>query len=136
MSEQAFFILRSGEIIKIEKRHILSVVSNPEPYGETEKSLQQTFDEYSQGMRSNVESRARQEILLRVISRNIIRIRKNQHPRNQHWSIQLWEMTNERQLAISRWAKYVSDQGGDQFADAIIHTFHDNKKTKTSLDRL
>jgi hypothetical protein len=136
MSEQAYFILRSGEIVRVEKRHILTVVADPEPYGETKESLQQRFDQHGQGMESNVEGKAREEVLLRVISRNIIRIRKNQHPRNQHWSIQLWKLTKERKEAISKWAVCASRFGGDQFADVIIHQFCDNSKKRTSLDQL
>lgn len=136
MSEHCFWILTDGRIVKPDSRHILAVVSAPEIFGETAKSIQETFERHGESMNSNFEGKARQVVLLRVINKNHIRIRKNQYARCQHWSIQLFEMTDERKSAISRWAKYVSALTVDRYADAIIHQFHDGSKFRTSLNVL
>ena len=136
MSEFCFWILTDGTIVKPDSRHILAVACAPSAFGETVQSLQETFEPYGQGIHSNYEGKAREEVLLRVIHRNHVRIRKNQHKHNQHWSIQLYRFTDERKQAIFKWAKYVSGLSGDKYADAIIHQFHDGSKMKTSLDQL
>ena len=69
---------------------ILAVGSAPSAFGETERSFAETFAEYGQPANSNHEGAARREVLTRVIKRNHIRICKNQHKRNQHWSMQLY----------------------------------------------
>jgi hypothetical protein len=136
MDKHCFWILTDGVIVKPNSRHILAVVATPELFGETKESLQNTFEPYGQGVHSNFEGKAREDVLLRVIRRNHIRIRKNQSPRNQHWSIQLYSLTKERQAAISAWATYINKDIDDKFADVIIHQFHDGSKFKTSLETL
>ena len=89
MSNYCFWILENGTIVKPDSRHILAVVSAPIVFGETEESIHKTFKKYGQGISSNFEGKAREEVLLRVIKRNHIRIRKNQQKRNQlHESFQ------------------------------------------------
>lgn len=136
MSEHCFWILTDGKIIIADSLHILAIVSAPELFGETVESLKETFEPYGQGIQSNYEGKAREETLTRVIKRNHIRLRKNQNKRNQHWSLQLFELTAEREQAIAKWAKYVSGLTGDKYADVIIHQSHDGSKIRTSLDKL
>lgn len=73
--------------------------------------------------------------MLRVIKRNHIRIRKYVLKRSQHWSIQLYRLTEERRASITAWARNIVING-DQYADVIIHQFHDNSSMKTSLNDL
>lgn len=136
MSKYCFWILTDGTIVEPDSRHILAVVSSPTAFGESLESLEETFEKYGQAIHSNFEGQAREEVLLRVIHRNHIRIRKNQHKRGQHWSIQLFELTDERKESISGWASYISSDTNDRYADAIIHQFHDGSKMRTSLDQL
>ncbi len=128
-----FWILEDGTIVIPDSLHILAIVSCPELFGESDRSIKNTFKRYHQQTSSNVESIAREEILLRVIKRNHIRIRKNILKRQQHWSLQLFELTPERKTSISAWAKYVCGLSGDKYADIIIHQLYDNSKMKTSL---
>ena len=136
MSEDCFWILTDGRIVVPDSKHILAVVSAPSAFGESVKSLIRTFQPYGQGIQSNYEGKAREETLSRVIRRNHIRIRKNKYKWNQHWSLQLFEMTPEREQAIAQWSKYVSGLTGDRYADVVIHQFHDGSKIRTSLDKL
>ena len=136
MSDFCFWILKNGTIVKPDSRHILAVVSCPGAFNETKESIRATFKEQSQSPNSNYEGVARKEVLTRVINRNHIRIRKNQHKREQHWSLQLYELTKERKASIAVWAKYITNDTTDKFADVIIHQFKDESKIKTSLDKL
>ncbi len=130
---KCFWILTDRRIVIPDNLHILAVIDAPELFGETKQTIQQTFRKYRQDVKSNVESKAREEILLRVIKRNHIRIRKNNRKNCQHWSVQLFRLTDDRKKALSAWGKYVSGTTGDKYADVIIHQLHDNSKMKTSL---
>lgn len=136
MSDLCFWILTSGVIVKVESRHILAVVSFPEVFGETKESIKEIFEKQNQSPNSNYEGIAREEVLSRVITRNNIRIRKNQHKRDQHWSLQLYNLNDERISAISAWANYICTNANDKHADVVIHQFKDGSKVKTSLDKL
>ena len=131
-----YWILADGTIVEPHSRHILAVKAAPTTFGETKKSLSIIFAKYGEEKNHNVESNARQEILLRVIKRNHIRIRKYVLKRCQHWSLQLFELSTEREQAIAKWAKYVSGLTGDKYADVTINQLFDNSKMRTSLDKL
>lgn len=128
MSEYCFFILGDETILKPDYRHIMAVKAAPTAFGETEESLRETFAKYGEQDNHNVESNARQEILLRVINRNVIRIRKNQQRRNQNWSIQLYDLTKKKEEAISAWATYIIHKGIDRYGTVIINQFKDRSK--------
>ena len=136
MSDYCFWILTNGQIVKPDSRHILAVVCCPSAFGETRESIRQTFKEQGQSQNSNYEGVAREQVLTRVINLNNIRIRKNQHKRQQNWSLQLYELTDERKSAIATWAKYITNDTTDRYADVVIHQFKDESKIKTSLDKL
>ena len=131
-----FWILTDGRIIVPNSLHVKAVIYFPELFGESEGSILETFQRYGQSVASNVESKAREEVLSRVIKRNHIRIRKNIHKHCQHWSLQSFKLNTERKQAIAKWAKYVSGLTGDRYADVIIHQLHDGSKIKTSLNKL
>ena len=135
MSEYCFWILTDKRIVIPDNLHILAVVSAPKIFGETKQTIQETFKRYGQNVNSNYEGKSRQEILLRVINRNHIRIRKNNRKSHQHLSIQLFRLTEERKESISAWAKYVTP-ADDKYADVIIHQLHDNSKMKIALNLL
>ena len=138
MSGYCFWILNDdeGTIVQPDSRHILAVASAPHAFGETEKSLTETFREYGQSHKSNFEGKAREEVLTRVIHRNHIRIRKNQHKREQYWSVQLFRMTDERKSRMAAWAKYILPSVEDKYGDVIVHQFFDHSKSRISLDEL
>jgi len=136
MSLYCFWILLDGRIIAPDSKHIIAVVNFPEIFGETEESIEMTFREYGESPRSNHEGKARETILLSLINKNNVRIRKHQLKRNQHWSIQLYELTTERKQSISKWARYISSSGTDAYAAVIMDQFKDRQKIHTSLDIL
>ena len=135
MNADCYWILLDGRIVIPDSLHILAVVAVPEMYGESQESIRETFRKYGQDPNSNVESTAREEVLLRVVNRNHIRIRKNTLKHNQKWKIQLFRLTQKRDTAICNWAKHVVVDG-DQYADVVIHELHNNSKKTTSINRL
>lgn len=136
MSDLCFWILTNGIIVRPDSRHILAVVCCPRAFGETKESIRETFEKQNQSPNSNYEGIAREEVLTRVINRNHIRIRKNQHKRGQHWSLQLYSLNDERRSSIAAWASYITTDANDKHADVVIHQFKDGSKIKTSLDKL
>ena len=136
MPSYCFWILKNGNIIKPDSRHILAVVASPAVFGETEDSIRKTFNKYGQDIASNFEGKAREEVLLRVIRRNHIRIRKNQSKQNQHWSIQLYKLEPERIASIASWAKQIFADLTDPYSDVVIHQLYDDTKYKTSFNHL
>ena len=136
MSEYCFWILTDGMIVQPAEKHILAVVAAPLAFNETEDSLQETFKKYGQSHRSNFEGGAREEVLLRVIKRNHIRIRKNQFKRTQYWSLQLYRMSKERKDRMAAWASFITPMADDKFADVIIHQLSDGSRIRNSLDEL
>lgn len=136
MPEHCFWILTNGAIVIPDSRHILAVVCCPIAFDETKESIRETFEKQNQSPDSNFEGVAREEVLSRVIHRNHIRIRKNLHRENQHWSIQLHNLTAERRASISAWANYISADTEDIHADVIIHQFHNGSKFQISLNTL
>lgn len=134
MSDSCFWILNDGgSVVRPNSRHILAVTAAPQPFGETLDSIAATFTKFGEHPLSNVESKARQEVLQRVLGRNHIRIRKNNQARRQHWSVQLYKLSGERRRVLAVWACYISMTGGDTYADVIIHQLCDNSKIQTSL---
>ncbi|MBU1568583.1 MAG: hypothetical protein KJ630_23520 [Proteobacteria bacterium] len=129
-----FWILRTnGNIIIPESRHINAVVAVPAAFDETDESIRRTFAYYNESQAMNHEGRAREAIMLRVINRNHIRIRKNQFRNNQNWAVQLYDLTEERKISLSRWANYILPFANDKNADVVLHQLIDNTKTKTIL---
>ncbi len=136
MSRHCFWILNNGTIVKPDSRHILAVVAAPRAFGETEEPVQETFARHGQQPHPKVKGMARQEILLRTIRRNHIRIRKNRQGWCRYWSLQLFELTREGKQGIAAWAKFISEHTEDRYADVVIYQFVNECKLRTSLDLL
>ena len=136
MTNHCFWILTNGALVTPDSLHIQAVVSAPHAFGETPASIEATFAEYGESPLSNVESKSRIEVLRRVIRRNHIRIRKNQTKKCQHWSVQLFALTEERRAAIAVWAHYVAAHTSDKQADVCLHQHIDDTRMIMGLDQL
>ncbi len=136
MSKFCYWILTDGTIVKPDQRHILAVAHAPAAFGETIATMQKTFAPYGQDIHSNFEGKPREKTLKRVILRNHIRIRKNRLKKAQHWSIQLYKLSDERKASIAAWARHITPATNDKYGDVIIHQFQDGSKCRTSLDQL
>lgn len=136
MPGYCFWILTNGNIIIPTSRHILAVVAAPAAFGETQESIRKTFEKYNESPMTNHEGKARETILVRVINRNHIRIRKNQFRNNQRWAVQLFDLTEERKISLSRWAKFIIPFVNDEYADVVIHQLKDNMRIIRTLNLL
>lgn len=141
MPDNAFWLLpwvRSGVGIIVSTRHVLTIINNPEQFGETSISCKATFEKHGEQMQSNMEGLARNEIICRVLDRGFVRIRNNRKKHSQFWSIQAFRLTRSMNVVLWKWAIYVSKQAGrDRFCDVVINEIgRDNSKNSTSLDMM
>ena len=130
----AYWIVPTGEILQPSAFHIQTVVKFPKKFGETDKTIQDTFDKHGENPQSNMEGKARDEIMKRVIQRGFVRIRFGGSGANRRWSVQLNKLTQKMSDIIWVWAKTIQDKVSDKYADVFIHQLSNNKMTKTSLD--
>lgn len=133
--ELAYWITPSGVTMKPDSYHIVTVQKYPEIFKETKKSLRDTYDKYNEPIDSNIEGKAREAIMDRVIRRGFVRIRKNTMRNNQSWSIQLVKITPKVNDAIWAWSKEMTKYS-DKYADVNINFLDSNKMIKTTLDKI
>lgn len=126
----------SGVGVIVSIRHIITILKNPEKFGETAITCKATFDLHGEQMQSNVEGLSRNDIVFRVLGRGFVRIRNNGKKYSQFWSIQAFRFTRPMHMVLWRWAIYVSKQAGrDRFCDVVINEIgRGNSKIITSLD--
>lgn len=139
MSGYAYWITPKGKIISPESRHIISVVKYPKKFGETDKTIDDTFNKYGEQKLSDIEGEAREEIMLRVIKRGYIRVRNNNTRNSQHWSIQLNKLTNKVNDILWEWANKIIREKTSlgRYSSVIIHELGRNDKlTQTTLDKI
>lgn len=139
MPDNAYWLLPwvdSGVGIIVSTRHILTIIKNPEVFGETVISCHATFSFHDEQRYSNMEGLARNEIIWRVLGRGFVRIRNNRKKHSQFWSVQAYRLTRSMQVLLWQWAIYLSKQPGrDRFCDVVINEIgRDNSKLATSLD--
>lgn len=126
----AYWITPQAKVIEVKKLHIDEIIKKPEVFGETKKSLQDTFDKYSENY--GIEGKARNDILIRIIKRGYIRIRQ----RRNDWSIQLFQMNRKTSDILWQWARLIYKEVKDKYADISIHTLKDNKMIKSSFNKI
>lgn len=129
----AYWITPQGKVIEVNTFHIATIVSHPSEFGETKDSLKDTFDKHGEHINTNVEGKAREEIMMRVMKRGFVRIRKMGSRNDQRWSIQLNKMTTKINDALWMWSKEVE---GDKYANVTFHFLYSNKIIKSSLDKI
>jgi len=139
MPDNAYWLIPwvdSGVGIIVSTRHILAILKNPEKFGETAKTCKATFDIHGEQMQSNVEGRARNEIVCRVLGRGFVRIRNNGKKHSQFWSIQSFRFSRPMHVVLWKWSNYIAKQPGrDIFCDVVINEIgRGNSKIFTSLD--
>ncbi len=139
MIDSAYWLLPFADSavgIIVTTRHILTIIRNPEVFGETAISCQAAFEYHGEQMQSNMEGLARNEVIGRVLGRGFVRIRNSRKKYSQYWSVQAFRLTQPMHMVLRKWAVYVSNQAGrDRFCDVLINEIgRDNSKLATSLD--
>jgi len=131
MNKRAFWINPKGKVFELKSGiHIGYIIKNPTKFGETKKTLQDTYDKYNENMPH--EGKAREEIMVRALVRGFIRIRET----TRGWSIQLNKLTQKFDDFIWTWAKSIIGSVNDKYADVTIHELITNKTIKKSFDQL
>jgi hypothetical protein len=138
MSSYAYWITPKGEILKPDIRHIGAIIRNPRKFGETDRTINATYEKHGEKISATIEGKAREEVMTRVIKRGFIRIRKGGSRSNQKWSIQLTKLNSRVNDYLWEWARKMIDSrvAIDTFADVHIHQLSNNKMTKTSLNKI
>jgi len=98
MRSPAFFISPKGQIVDTEINHIATIIANPKKFGLTKDYIQTVYDKYNEKV--NVEGKAREEIIKRLIKSGWIRIRKYK----QFWSINIDKFTGKVKAELQMWA--------------------------------
>ena len=87
-----FFLSPDGEIVPVyEGRHINAIIKYPEVFGFTSRGLEKVFKKFDEDMGD--EGRAREEIMINVISRGWIRVRFI--PKYGQFILQVWKWTTK-----------------------------------------
>lgn len=121
-SDLAYWISPKGKYMEPTLYHIGAIVNEPEKFGETQQTINDTFDKHNEHVTGKAEGKARNEIMKRVIERGFIRLRKYNTRRMQHWSIELHKMTRKKAQYISDWAKWAIEKKitTDLYADVKV----------------
>ena len=95
----AFFLSPSGDLIYVPDNHIGVVIRDPQRFGLTGQAIETAYLRHGETV--GVEGVAREEILLKVVSRGWIRLRR--YP-NRYWSITAPFLTPAVQEHMRDWA--------------------------------
>lgn len=106
IQQAAFFISPFGNVIDVSgSKHITNVCQNPEKYGLTRAKIEKVYNDYNETY--GIEGKAREEILIDLISKGWIRIRRYySKTMGYRWSVNVSEI-NERTMGYI--SKFFSD---------------------------
>jgi len=111
---EGYWVSPKGEVLLIRGKHIQEVFRNPRKFGETEKTLADTYKKYNEPI--NSEGKAREEVLTRILKRGWLRIRE----RSNSWTVQVWKMTKKLNDALWFWGKTVIGSAYDKYAPVNV----------------
>ena len=97
-----FFISPEGEVTLLKTTHFGTVTKNPELFGLSRNYIKARY--LKQGEKANLEGKARDEILRRVLGNGWVRVRRHQ---NRNWSVQTGTVTDEKKRFIHQWAREI-----------------------------
>ena len=133
MKHIAYWISPRGETVPVDMdRHILLVYSNPEFFGLTKEWIDSVRAKYP---KDPTDGYARQEILLRLLQEDWIRIRYV--PNAYFFTVEYWGMTNRKKDYIWDWANKITSGEIDNVSKYIGVKLLDEKTqeaTPTTLE--
>jgi hypothetical protein len=106
MKAEAYWISPEGIIHEVGGKHILFISQHKEMFGLSEEDYYSCFDKYEEPY--GFEGKAREELMRNALSNGWIRCRYR--PDNHYWVIELYELSENTILYLSKWARYISDQ--------------------------
>ncbi len=102
----AFWISPEGKILEVGTSHIAKIIQEPGIFGLKVKHIRQIYREYGEPM--GHEGKAREKILLNLISQGWIRLRR--YP-NTCWKINIDELSDYTQKILIKWATEITTKG-------------------------
>lgn len=113
----AYWINPYGKILPIfdDQKHIDQIIKNPEFFSFTLEHLQKIYNSENEVLGS--EGKAREKIILNLISRNWIRIRY--YDRNDSYTVNVNRLTKNTKNYLYKWAKGM-EENGHKYSDVKI----------------
>lgn len=96
----AYFISPKGEIIYCGVKHIATIIKYPEKFGLDTWFLEYVFDFYKEKL--GQEGKAREQIILKLLAEDWIRIRKYG---DKFWTVNVNKLTRVVKQYLQKWAK-------------------------------
>jgi hypothetical protein len=122
MKTEAYWISPKGNIHEVNRKHINFISENKEMFGLTEEEYYKCFDKYDEPY--GFEGYAREELMRKQFSNGWIRCRYR--PDNHYWVIELYELTENTTLYLSRWANIIYKTNVFENTKVIIKKTNDN----------
>ena len=133
LTDTVYWISPQGKFINAEHRHISSILSNPELFGETEDSIKDTYVKFDEQPSPTVEGQAREEIMIRVLKRGFIRIRDVRHK----WTVQVDKVDENTKEVIWKWARSLMKlERKRTYDDVIVLQLHNNRKSQYNVEEI
>ena len=117
----AYWISPVGKIIRVDDRHISSIIREPELFGLSREEIEAIYAKHNERM--GHEGKAREEIIRSIIAKGYIRIRL--YAKQGFWSINVNKLNNRNKDLIQQWAEEVIKDGGDRYNLVNILTLDD-----------
>ena len=133
---QGFFISPKGKITLLKTTHIQAVIKNPEAFGLSGNYIKARY--LKQGEKANLEGKARDKILRKVLRNGWIRVRRHQ---NRNWSVQTGTVTDIKRKFIHQWAREIlSGKSGyrenDPYMPVKIEGLEDGFRQESTVGEL
>lgn len=116
LKAEAYWINPDGLFMAVDSKHILKVIDNPAAFGLTLEAVQACYNR--EGELLGVEKKAREKIILHLISRGYIRIRKNYRP--DRWTVNAPDLSAKTGEYLKKWSSEMIESGVGENSDLNI----------------
>ena len=100
--------------------HISMVIKYPDYFGITADEIEACYEKH--GERLRVEGKAREEIILKLLDKNYIRVRL--YPK-LYWSVSAKEWNEHTKKALKKWAAQAKDiKAIGKYMNVVVATHH------------
>ena len=120
---EAYWISPEGQIHEVPRKHINYLCQNYIIFGFTKNEIEFIYKKH--GEKIGIEGKARTDLLLYALRADWIRIRYR--PRENFWTIELWELTKFQLEYIKNWFEQINNQPDIQklnFFNVNIHELY------------
>lgn len=107
------WVAPTGQIIQVSPSHISCVIAHPQAFSLTEARIKDTYDQHGEGL--GQEGKAREALILEVLTRGWIRVRKY----NNYWSITVHQLRGITKDLVKSLIKTLIEMGNMTATDDI-----------------